>query len=247
MRPKCWLITGTNGKTTVTSLTGQLVARSGQIRGCGWQHWPHTARHPGRASYEVHVAEVWVLELSSFQLDGVTGFEPTAATVLNITQDHLDWHGSHVSLCCKPRQRVFGSTSLMILNREDLAGHGHAAHRRRLSWWPSQAHAAGMGVWCRHATTPGRLWHRGGQRHGMAGACAGGRRNPLSQKAQGGEEEELHIQRLMPADACASAAATTPSMRWRRWRWPALPVVRWRPCCMACASTAVSRTVWSGC
>jgi UDP-N-acetylmuramoylalanine--D-glutamate ligase len=36
--------------------------------------------------------KVWVLELSSFQLDGVTNFEPTVATVLNVTQDHLDWH-----------------------------------------------------------------------------------------------------------------------------------------------------------
>ena len=38
--------------------------------------------------------QVWVLELSSFQLDSSEGFEPTAATVLNISQDHLDWHGS---------------------------------------------------------------------------------------------------------------------------------------------------------
>ena len=41
-----------------------------------------------------HLPEVWVLELSSFQLDGATGFAPDAATVLNITDDHLDWHGS---------------------------------------------------------------------------------------------------------------------------------------------------------
>ena len=38
--------------------------------------------------------QVWVLELSSFQLDSSEGFEPTAATVLNVTQDHLDWHGT---------------------------------------------------------------------------------------------------------------------------------------------------------
>uniref|UniRef100_UPI001953AFEE Mur ligase family protein n=1 Tax=Proteus mirabilis TaxID=584 RepID=UPI001953AFEE len=37
--------------------------------------------------------EVWVLELSSFQLDGVSHFEPTAGALLNLTQDHLDWHG----------------------------------------------------------------------------------------------------------------------------------------------------------
>ncbi|MCP6423706.1 Mur ligase family protein, partial [Klebsiella pneumoniae] len=48
---------------------------------------------PAEPVFQV-LPEVWVLELSSFQLDGVSNFEPSAATVLNITQDHLDWHGS---------------------------------------------------------------------------------------------------------------------------------------------------------
>jgi UDP-N-acetylmuramoylalanine--D-glutamate ligase len=52
--------------------------------------------------------EVWVLELSSFQLDGVQGFEPSAATVLNVTQDHLDWHGTWPAYAAA-KARVFGS------------------------------------------------------------------------------------------------------------------------------------------
>jgi UDP-N-acetylmuramoylalanine--D-glutamate ligase len=51
---------------------------------------------------------VWVIELSSFQLEGVEGFEPTAATVLNITQDHLDWHGD-MQAYAAAKARVFGS------------------------------------------------------------------------------------------------------------------------------------------
>jgi UDP-N-acetylmuramoylalanine--D-glutamate ligase len=62
--------------------------------------------------------EVWVLELSSFQLDGVDNFEPTAATVLNLTQDHLDWHGS-MDAYAAAKARIFGSSGLMVLNRDD--------------------------------------------------------------------------------------------------------------------------------
>jgi UDP-N-acetylmuramoylalanine--D-glutamate ligase len=62
--------------------------------------------------------EVWVLELSSFQLDGDNRFEPTAAAVLNISQDHLDWHGS-MSAYEYAKAQVFGQRGLMVLNRED--------------------------------------------------------------------------------------------------------------------------------
>ncbi|HEX7438778.1 MAG TPA: UDP-N-acetylmuramoyl-L-alanine--D-glutamate ligase, partial [Caldimonas sp.] len=60
----------------------------------------------------------WVLELSSFQLDGVQGFEPSAATVLNITQDHLDWHGSMAAYAAA-KARVFGERAVMVVNRDD--------------------------------------------------------------------------------------------------------------------------------
>ena len=61
--------------------------------------------------------EVWVLELSSFQLDGVSNFEPTVATVLNVTQDHLDWHGTFAAYAAA-KGRIYGK-GLMLLNRDD--------------------------------------------------------------------------------------------------------------------------------
>jgi UDP-N-acetylmuramoylalanine--D-glutamate ligase len=64
--------------------------------------------------------DVWVLELSSFQLDGEKSFEPTAGTVLNISQDHLDWHGSMAAYVLA-KTAVFGQQGLMVLNREDPA------------------------------------------------------------------------------------------------------------------------------
>ena len=64
----------------------------------------------------------WVLELSSFQLDGVPigaqGFEPTAAAVLNVTEDHLDWHG-HWDHYVSAKQRVYGQQGVRVLNRDD--------------------------------------------------------------------------------------------------------------------------------
>ena len=71
-----------------------------------------------------HLPQVWVLELSSFQLDEVHDFNPSAATVLNITQDHLDWHGS-MKAYAGAKARIFGTADLpdtvMVINRDDPA------------------------------------------------------------------------------------------------------------------------------
>ena len=86
--PQVLAITGTNGKTTVTALTTRLlkaagkdVAMAGNIGPNLLDTWRERLAGPG-------LPAVWVLELSSFQLDGVQGFEPTASTVLNLTEDH---------------------------------------------------------------------------------------------------------------------------------------------------------------
>jgi UDP-N-acetylmuramoylalanine--D-glutamate ligase len=71
-----------------------------------------------------HLPQVWVLELSSFQLDEVQDFNPAAATVLNITQDHLDWHGS-MQAYAAAKARIFGTAAMpgtvMVINRDDPA------------------------------------------------------------------------------------------------------------------------------
>lgn len=73
---------------------------------------------PPKAPVFEHLPEVWVLELSSFQLDAVKGFEPSAATVLNISQDHLDWHGS-LAAYAEAKAHIFGASTLMVINRDD--------------------------------------------------------------------------------------------------------------------------------
>ena len=117
-QPKVLAITGTNGKTTVTSLTGKLLEHAGMRVAVAGNIGP-TLLDTLSARIDAHdLPQAWVLELSSFQLDGVQGFEPTAAVVLNVTQDHLDWHGSMAAYAAA-KARIFGETALMVLNRED--------------------------------------------------------------------------------------------------------------------------------
>jgi UDP-N-acetylmuramoylalanine--D-glutamate ligase len=118
--PAVLAVTGTNGKTTVTALTGQLVERSGKTVAVAGNIGPSLLETLAQKREAGALPQVWVLELSSFQLDGVTGFEPTAATVLNLTQDHLDWHGS-MEAYAAAKARIFGTTATMVLNREDAA------------------------------------------------------------------------------------------------------------------------------
>ena len=87
--PAVLAITGTNGKTTVTALTGRLVEHAGKTVAVAGNIGPTLLDTLAERIDAGQLPDVWVLELSSFQLDGATGFEPTAATVLNITQDHL--------------------------------------------------------------------------------------------------------------------------------------------------------------
>ena len=115
-------ITGTNGKTTVTSLTGLLVQRAGKSVAVAGNIGPTLLDTLlDKFDVEVHgdpLPDVWVLELSSFQLDGVTNFEPTVATVLNITQDHLDWHET-LAAYSAAKSNVYGRFGVMLLNRDD--------------------------------------------------------------------------------------------------------------------------------
>ena len=150
-----------------------------------------------------HLPEVWVLELSSFQLDEAKGFEPSAATVLNITQDHLDWHGS-MSNYVAAKARVFGQNAVMVINRDDAAVEKlvpapvmvKGARGR-----PARAverHVVRFGL--------GRPQRPGDyglvDENGMAWLVRALEADETIKRSRGDTEpEELHIQRLMPADA----------------------------------------------
>ena len=213
--PKVIAITGTNGKTTVTSLTGQLVERAGlSVRVAG--NIGPTLLDTLTESLDSGLPDIWVLELSSFQLDSSTGFEPSVATVLNVTQDHLDWHGS-IDAYAQAKSRIFGQQGLMVLNREDPLV---------MKMLPEPVRAKFQKPVLRtHVTFGGDMPQRPGDYgiemvNGMAWlvraqeADETRKRRARPAQTQGGAEagvadaapawddqDELFIQRLMPADA----------------------------------------------
>ena len=280
--PQVLAITGTNGKTTVTSLTGQLVARAGKtVKVAGNigptlldtlaesmaqaevdaqllaqqereaeqaevarlaadaeqaaarakpaategvpaesssvavaqtdgetevenatadaddEPMPLAVQAPDKPSAMARVMpQVWVLELSSFQLDSSEGFEPTAATVLNVTQDHLDWHGS-MKAYADAKARIFGQQALMVLNREDAAVMAMLPEPIRVKLQKPVVRA--------HVTFGSDMPQRPGDYgietvNGMTWLVRAMEADE-TRKRRKDEEQELHIQRLMPADA----------------------------------------------
>jgi UDP-N-acetylmuramoylalanine--D-glutamate ligase len=153
-----------------------------------------------------HLPAVWVLELSSFQLDGVAGGAwstvPTAATVLNISEDHLDWHGS-LQAYAEAKSAVFGQQALMLLNRDDAA---------TMAFTPPMVTVKVGG---RNRQQPARAWASFGldqpSRPGDWGLeTVNGmtwlvRALALDETRKKGRQhddgEEIYFQRLMPADA----------------------------------------------
>ena len=153
-----------------------------------------------------HLPQAWVLELSSFQLDGTAGGDwdavPTAATVLNITEDHLDWHGS-MAAYAQAKQAVFGAQALMLLNREDpqvlamqpanvtvkISGRNRLRPARPFATFGLDQPAR-PGDWGLE-TVNGMTW--------LVRALALDETRQRSRKAD--DEEEIYFQRLMPVDA----------------------------------------------
>jgi UDP-N-acetylmuramoylalanine--D-glutamate ligase len=194
--PKVLAVTGTNGKTTVTSLTGQLVSRAGKTVAVAGNIGPTLLDTLIKHLDAESLPEVWVIELSSFQLDGEKNFEPSAATVLNITQDHLDWHGSMAAYVAA-KANIFGSQGLMLLNREDPVVMTMLPEPLRVKLQRP--------LYRPYVTFGGDMPQRPGdfgieQVNGMVWLVRALEADETRRK-RSEAAEEIHIQRLMPADA----------------------------------------------
>jgi UDP-N-acetylmuramoylalanine--D-glutamate ligase len=111
-------ITGTNGKTTTTSLTGHLCRAAGRSTGVAGNISPAALTALMACQDEGVLPQVWVLELSSFQLETLESLNAEAATVLNVTDDHLD---RYIDLddYAQAKSRVFFGSGVQVLNRDD--------------------------------------------------------------------------------------------------------------------------------
>ena len=201
--PQVLAITGTNGKTTTTAMCALLVERCGLTVAAAGNIGPTMLDTLATAldAPDAPLPAVWVLELSSFQLDGVQGFQPSAATVLNITQDHLDWHGS-MDAYAAAKARVFGAGTTMVVNRDDLMVEAMVpAPVLAKGGRGKPARDTGPKVVRFGLDAPQRPGDFGlVVENGMAWLVRA-REVDETLKRRKDEDDEIHLQRLMPADA----------------------------------------------
>jgi UDP-N-acetylmuramoylalanine--D-glutamate ligase len=199
--PKVVAITGTNGKTTTTSMTGQLCERAGKKVAVAGNISPSMLDRLMEAIDAAALPEIWVLELSSFQLETAHTFAPDAATVLNITQDHLDWHGG-LDAYAAAKGRIFGPGTVRILNRDDARTMAFAP--RAGATGEAQAPYVTFGL-----NEPTRLGDYGlARENGISWLVQAREREPSDETAsprrrrqEAAAPAELALTRLMPADA----------------------------------------------
>ena len=114
-------VTGTNGKSTTTSLAAALLAAAGRDAvACGNLGTPWIS-YAAPGAGEVPPGRVWVVELSSYQLEGVRSFAPDVAVHLNLTPDHLDRYRS-LDDYGAAKARIFGNqreAQVAVLNADD--------------------------------------------------------------------------------------------------------------------------------
>jgi UDP-N-acetylmuramoylalanine--D-glutamate ligase len=121
-------ITGSNGKSTVTTLVGEMAQRDGRIARVGG--------NLGTPMLDLvdPKAELYVLELSSFQLERTHLLNCAAATVLNVTEDHMDRYADFQQYA-EAKARVFNGQGTMVLNRDDPRVVAMALPERPVYWF----------------------------------------------------------------------------------------------------------------
>ena len=151
-------ITGTNGKTTTTALTGALLAEQprpvfvgGNIGNIGT---PLAAR-----ALDFPAAGLVVAEVSSFQLETIEAFQPRVAAVLNVTPDHLDRHRTFARYL-DAKARIFMNQTdhdCAVLNADDDAARGLASRTRAHVLWFSRQRPLDYGVFAHDGWLVARL------------------------------------------------------------------------------------------
>lgn len=144
LKGKILAITGSNGKTTTTTLCGEIVTAGGlpvQVGG--------NIGVPVIALVEGSRDDGWsVLEVSSFQLETTGEFHPQIAVILNITPDHLDRHGSFANYVAA-KERIFSNQTeedALVLNADDDAASRCAARAKSRIFWFSRTRIVRQGA-----------------------------------------------------------------------------------------------------
>ena len=140
-------ITGSNGKTTTTTLTGEIMTAGGFPALVGGNIGTPAISLAERAQPET----VIVLEVSSFQLETIQTFRPKVAVVLNVTPDHLDRHRTF-EVYADAKARIFENqqgNDFAVLNADDPTCVAMAARTRAQVFWFSRQKEVQQGAWVR--------------------------------------------------------------------------------------------------
>jgi UDP-N-acetylmuramoylalanine--D-glutamate ligase len=185
-------ITGTNGKTTTTALTGALLGGGSRpVLVAGNIGTPLSAHAVGFPANGLVVCEV-----SSFQLETIDRFHPRVAAVLNVTPDHLDRHGSF-EVYLEAKARIFLNQSpadTAVLNADDPATRGLAARTRATVVWFSRLGRLENGLFVADGWIVARL---------------DGREEPVSPLSEITLRGQHNVENVLAAAACALALGVT--------------------------------------
>jgi len=198
-RPKVIAVTGTNGKTTTAALAAHLCRGAGlQAVAAGNIRPPMLDALRGALDEEA-LPQVWVLELSSFQLALSQSFAPDAAAILNVSEDHLDWHASMDSYVAA-KQRIHAAGTVAVFDRGDAATAPRAARQAAARGAAAVAAPATVAFGADAPQAAGEfglvrdgalVWLAHAVGDDDAGGSARRRREPVS----------FTVRRLMPAEA----------------------------------------------
>jgi UDP-N-acetylmuramoylalanine--D-glutamate ligase len=187
-------ITGTNGKTTTTALTGRILEDAGIPSVVGGNIGRALAHLP----FEIGPEEVVVAELSSFQLEDVDRFRPDVAVLLNLTEDHVDRHGDLAGYAAA-KLRLFENQTpddLALLNADDEGTRG------------LKVPGAGSRRW--FSTRDGRTDQAAGVSDGRLWVARDGDRAELCRADELSLRGEHNLQNALAAAAAAAAVGAAP-------------------------------------
>ena len=159
LKGKILAITGSNGKTTTTALTGEILKEAGLptlVAG--------NIGVPVVGLIEESSDDTWsVLEVSSFQLESTEEFHPAIAVILNITPDHLDRHGTFENYAMA-KERIFaaqGGGDSLVLNADDARTEAASVRSHAPVSWFSAKHPVSPGAWVENGWVVYRAVHEG--------------------------------------------------------------------------------------
>jgi len=192
--PRIVGITGTNGKTTTTRLAALMITAAHKSVEVGGNISPAALDALRTRLASDDLPDVWVLELSSFQLATTRSLVCDAAAILNVTEDHLDWHGS-LDQYVAAKARIFSSKTVQVLNRDDARVAAMAKKNAGVITFGADAPSVGdsYGI----VADQGVAWLAWAEDVSVASR----RRRATDQPGAVPEPPQLLMHRLMPADA----------------------------------------------